>query len=100
MVFEYDPQKSQANKAKHRIDFEEAQALWDDPYGVEFPSTQPGEERFARVAQLSKSDPRIWVAIFTLREEIEGCRTRIISVHRARKNEEKLYEQQAKTEDR
>lgn len=96
MVFEYDPKKSQANKAKHRIDFEEAQALWDDPYGVEFPSTQPGEKRFARVAQISKSDPRIWVAIFTLREG----RARIISVRRAHKNEEKLYEQQGKTEDR
>ena len=31
MRFEYDPDKSAANKAKHRLDFEEAQALWDDP---------------------------------------------------------------------
>jgi uncharacterized DUF497 family protein len=55
-----------------------------------------GEKRFARVAQISKSDPRIWVAMFTLREG----RARIISVRRAHKNEEKLYEQQGKTEDR
>lgn len=28
--FEFDPAKSTANKAKHGIDFVEAQALWDD----------------------------------------------------------------------
>lgn len=31
MEFEYDPGKSETNKKKHGIDFEEAQALWFDP---------------------------------------------------------------------
>ncbi len=30
MRYEYDPNKSHANKIKHGIDFEEAQALWLD----------------------------------------------------------------------
>ncbi len=30
MEFEYDPQKSARNLAKHGIDFGEAQRLWDD----------------------------------------------------------------------
>ena len=30
MQFEYDPNKSTANKAKHGIDFEDAQRIWDD----------------------------------------------------------------------
>ncbi len=29
MPFEYDPHKSESNHAKHGIDFDEAQALWD-----------------------------------------------------------------------
>jgi len=29
MDFEYDPQKSESNKIRHGIDFEEAKALWD-----------------------------------------------------------------------
>jgi len=29
--FEFDPEKSVRNKAKHGIDFQEAQALWKDP---------------------------------------------------------------------
>lgn len=28
--FEYDQRKSDSNEAKHGIDFEEAQRLWDD----------------------------------------------------------------------
>jgi len=35
MSFEYDQDKSAANKAKHGIDFDEAQALWDDPERLE-----------------------------------------------------------------
>ena len=31
MDFEYDPEKNAANKQKHGVDFEEAQALWNDP---------------------------------------------------------------------
>jgi len=31
MYFEYDPPKSEANQAKHGIDFFDAQALWNDP---------------------------------------------------------------------
>eukprot|EP01036_Dinobryon_divergens_P001263 gene1263-1646_t len=30
MRFEFDPLKSASNKAKHGIDFVEAQALWQD----------------------------------------------------------------------
>jgi len=29
MIFQYDRKKSEANKAKHGIDFEEAKALWN-----------------------------------------------------------------------
>jgi len=30
MAFEYDSKKSQANRDKHGIDFEEAQTLWSE----------------------------------------------------------------------
>ena len=30
MEFEYDPAKSAKNLAKHGIDFEQAQRMWDD----------------------------------------------------------------------
>ena len=36
MDFEYDEQKSESNKIKHGIDFEEAKAIWNDEHSCEF----------------------------------------------------------------
>lgn len=84
MEFEYDPAKSQTNKQKQGLDFDEAQALWLDEDRVEFPARSDTEERNALLA---KKDEKIWVAFYTVR----GSATRIISVRRARENEEKAY---------
>jgi uncharacterized protein len=84
MEFEYDPAKSQANKEEHGIDFDEAQALWRDEDRVEFPARSDTEERHALLAT---KDDKIWVAFYTMRD----AAIRIISVRRARENEEKTY---------
>lgn len=87
MPFEYDPKKSQANQAKHGISFKEAQALWDDPRGVDIRLSYPDEPRYARIAKLSAAHEEIWTAIFTFR----GQKARLISVRRARDKEKKAY---------
>jgi uncharacterized protein len=46
MRFEFDAAKSAANKAKHGIDFVEAQALWLDPDRIELPARPTDEPRF------------------------------------------------------
>ena len=84
MEFEYGPIKSQTNKEKHGIDFDEAQVLWLDEDRVEFPALSDTEERHALIA---KNNEKIWVAFYTMREPA----IRIISVRRARENEEKIY---------
>ena len=86
MEFEFDQAKSDANKAKHGLDFAEAQRLWDDPMGLEIGPFQHPEVRLGWVARL---DGRIWTAIFTRR----GGRIRLISARRARKDEVTRYEQ-------
>lgn len=85
MVFEYDPTKSETNKKKHGIDFEEAQALWFDPDSKGFVAKSDDEDRFAIIATFRKT---LWVGFYTPREN----RIRIISVRRARTNERILYE--------
>jgi uncharacterized DUF497 family protein len=37
-VFEFDLAKSKSNCAKHGVDFEEAQQLWDDTMLLEIPA--------------------------------------------------------------
>jgi uncharacterized DUF497 family protein len=85
-VFEFDPAKSEANAAKHGIDFEQAQALWDDPNSIALGTVYHGdEERHILVGSL---EGRHWTAICTRRDG----RIRIISVRRSRPREREVYD--------
>ena len=86
MKYEYDPNKSKANKLKHGIDFEEAQALWADSDLLEIPARTGGEPRFLLIGQI---DNKHWSAVITYRDEA----IRIISVRRSRREEIDLYEE-------
>jgi len=83
--FEFDPDKSRSNKLKHGIDFEAAQALWDDPDLVEIPARTADEPRSLLIGRIGG---RHWSAVITVR----GQRIRIISVRRSRREEVQLYE--------
>jgi uncharacterized protein len=83
-MFEYDPDKSAPNLAKHGIDFELAQALWLDDWRLEIASDGGPEQRWLVVGMIGD---RHWTAIYTLRE----ASVRIISVRRSRANEVKDY---------
>ena len=85
MSFEYDPEKSAANKAKHGIDFDEAQELWDDPWLLEAPARTEDEPRFILIGRIGRQH---WAAVCSHR----SGNYRIISVRRARNRETEHYE--------
>jgi uncharacterized protein len=85
--FEFDPEKSAANKAKHGIDFEAAQALWVDDDAIEVDARSETELRKAIIGVI---EGKHWIAFFTLRADA----IRIISVRRARDYEVEAYERQ------
>lgn len=85
MLFEYDSAKSQSNKVKHGIDFEEAKLLWSDPLRVEIKASSTTEPRFMVIGKIRDKH---WSAIVTYRD----VAIRIISVPRSRDNEVDLYE--------
>ena len=84
MDFEFDPAKSASNERKHGIDFEAAQALWLDPDRLEIKARSLDEARTQVIGTIAK---QVWSAFITVR----GDRVRIISVRRARDEEEKRY---------
>lgn len=88
MSFEYDPPKSDSNRKKHGIDFEEAQALWDNEAYIEVPAKNLDEPRFLVVGKIKG---KYWSAVITYREG----NIRIISVRRSRDEEIDLYEDQS-----
>lgn len=85
MFFEYDIYKSQSNVVKHGIDFEAAQALWDDDNLLELMASTADEVRCLVVGLMNGKH---WSAIITKRGKV----IRIISVRRSRKKEVALYE--------
>ncbi len=51
--FEFDPEKSLANLAKHGIDFDTAQGLWDDPDLLQVQARSDDEPRYLVIGKES-----------------------------------------------
>ncbi len=83
--FEFDEAKSQANLAKHGIDFIQAQRIWDDPDFVEINAKSVDEPRTLVIGRV---DQKYWSAVITFRD---GS-IRLISVRSSRHTEVALYE--------
>ena len=85
MIFEFDSKRSASNKQKHGLDFDEAQALWNDPDFIEIPVQTIDEPRFLVIGMI---EGKHWSGVITYR----GDQVRIISVRRSRKEEVEIYE--------
>ena len=85
MEFEFDSEESKANKAKHGIDFAEAQSLWLDERRIEIPARTSDEPRLVAIGRI---EGRHWSVVFTMR----GERVRLISARRSRDEEIAIYE--------
>jgi uncharacterized DUF497 family protein len=90
MAFEFDLVKSEANLRKHKIDFKEAQDLWKDQYAAIVDARSDSEPRSALIAV---HRGKIWTAFFTER----SAKIRLISVRRARNQEEEIYYESRRT---
>jgi uncharacterized DUF497 family protein len=78
------PAKSAANLKKHGIDFVGAQVLWSDPDRLEIPARSLDEPRAQVIGRIGEV---VWSAFITMRNN----RIRIISVRRARDEEQAAY---------
>ena len=85
MKFEFDINKSKTNKIEHKIDFVEAQEMWEDSNLVEIPAKTADEIRLIVICKIKE---KYWTGIITYREKD----IRIISVRCSRSEEIKIYE--------
>ena len=84
--FEWDDDKATSNFEKHGVGFEDARAVFRDPFAVELLDDREdyGEERYVLIGM---SASKILVIACTKRNE----RIRIISVRKAEPNERRYY---------
>lgn len=89
--FDWDERKNRSNRAKHRVWFEEAQTVFEDPRGrlFEDPDHSEEEERFVLLGMSSAG--RVLIVVHCYRES--ESLIRIISARKASKKEVRSYEE-------
>lgn len=91
--FEWDVQKARINKGKHRVSFELARHIWDDPLHMIIPdAVYEGEERWLAIGSIGPVT--VLVAAHVYRGD-DGEVVRIISARKATPHERKRYEEEA-----
>jgi uncharacterized protein len=87
--FEWHGPKAAANRAKHKVTFQEAMTVFGDPLGriAGDPRHSEGEERFVLLGQSERR--RLLVVMFTERGEA----IHLISARKATRRERREYEE-------
>ncbi|MBK7478248.1 MAG: BrnT family toxin [Haliscomenobacter sp.] len=85
MKFTWDENKNQANKEKHKINFEEAKCVFDDPDAIELEAHRNGEYRIIRIGKTATKI--ILLIVYTMRDLV----VRLISARQANRDERNLY---------
>jgi uncharacterized protein len=92
MRFEWDKRKSRENRAKHKISFETATLVFDDPLAVSAPDrVVGGEQRWQTLGMVA--DLVILLVAHTYQEECGEETIRIISARKATPRERIIYAQ-------
>jgi uncharacterized DUF497 family protein len=91
--FEWDMKKSETNRRKHGIDFDEARAAFFDPLKyVDIEGHEHGEIRWRTIGEIGRA---IYVVSHTLEEEGGTEIVRIITARKATRRERRAYEREA-----
>jgi uncharacterized protein len=87
--FEWDDDKARTNIATHKIDFEDAKLVFDDPGVLDDPdeTMNYGEDRFRSIGMVNG---RLIAVFYTQRD----VRLRIISARKATRKEQTAYARQ------
>jgi uncharacterized protein len=92
-VFEWDDAKNLSNLRKHGISFEDATAVFDDPFSFAFSvSYDDGEERWSTIGV--GLGLLVMLVVHTYRDTQDTEVVRIISARRATRPERRRYEQE------
>jgi uncharacterized DUF497 family protein len=89
LVFEWDPNKAEANFAKHGISFAEAMTVFADPLARIFPDEEHSVEELREIIIGYSAADQLILVNFTGTED----RVRIFSARKATRRERKDYEE-------
>lgn len=88
MRFEWDDEKAARNERKHRVSFENAQEVFDDPRAVPFEDLEHSSPDETRYLMIGMTSIGLLLVSFTYRDDT----IRLISARVAEKRFLKIYE--------
>jgi hypothetical protein len=93
LLFKWDANKARSNQNKHKVSFEEAKTLFNDPFLITFhdESHSENEERFISIGRSAQG--RILLAVHTEQTKDDDLIVRLISCRKATPGERKTYEE-------
>lgn len=91
MRFEWDEDKALENAKKHRVSFEYAQQVFDDPRAVPFEDLEHSPNDEIRYVMIGMSALGLLFVSFTYRDEV----VRLISARRAENWMVNVYEEES-----
>ncbi|HEX8566148.1 MAG TPA: BrnT family toxin [Pyrinomonadaceae bacterium] len=93
LIFEWDKNKAKANLRKHKISFDEAKTVFNDPLTVTFPDDFHSDEEDRLISIGISANSRILLVVHTEQDETENAIVvRIISCRKATASEREIYE--------
>ncbi len=91
MRFEWNEEKNRSNFKKHRISFQTASRVFEDPdFVMEQDREVDGEERWQTIGRID--DALVVLVAHTIVDEEEDVIVRIISARKATARERRIYE--------
>ena len=95
MRWVWDEEKNRSNRRDHKVSFEIAERVFDDPLAVTLPDPYQREERWRTIGLPSTSSDVVLFVVHTWPEEAEtGDEVgRIFSARKATRLERKAYEE-------
>ena len=94
-VFEWDENKDKTNLVKHKIGFDEAKTVFDDPFLVTFSDDFHSSEEERLISIGLSNHSRILLIVHTeVSKQTDDIIIRIISCRKATALEREIYEQQ------
>ena len=88
MQFEWEEDKALKNAKRHRVSFEQAQQVFDDPRAVPFEDLEHSTNDETRYVMIGMSSIGLLLVSFTYRDDV----VRLISARRPEKWMLKIYE--------
>lgn len=85
-MYVWDENKNRRNQAKHGVDFEEAQTVFQDPGALIFANDNGSEEAREVIIGVSRKSRELFVVFFEEDEEEDIC---IISARKLRRADKK-----------